>query len=247
LGKDRAIGFCVCIDRKVLDEVGGFDERFAVGNFEDDDLSLRVRAAGYQIYVCDDSFIHHFGSQSFLANKVDYMATMHSNWAKFSAKWGYAGDYPVNGYDPRAAIIEGFDRARHFAALPVVTEEAAQEIPIAAAPDVTFMAAVEDEASWTKTAEFVRRYVQAFTADSPVSLVIGTGGEPPAETIGQRLARLLEKLNIPEERSPDIAVSDEDDLDAWRSGVHAPVVIDTEKIKDRSPSALRRLLQDAVK
>jgi len=78
-----------------------------------------VRAAGYQIYVCDDVFIHHFGSQSFKANNVDYMATMRANWSIFARKWGYPAEYPTQGYDPRTAIYRGFDRARHFAEIQV--------------------------------------------------------------------------------------------------------------------------------
>ncbi|HTA39441.1 MAG TPA: glycosyltransferase family 2 protein, partial [Candidatus Acidoferrales bacterium] len=35
---DRAIGLCLCVDRKVLEAVGGLDERFGLGNFEDDDF-----------------------------------------------------------------------------------------------------------------------------------------------------------------------------------------------------------------
>lgn len=115
---DRAIGLCLCIDRRVIDEIGGLDESYGVGNFEDDDLCLRVRGAGYQIYVCDDVFVHHFGSQSFKANNVDYMATMRANWSIFSRKWGYPSEYPTEGYDPRTAIYRGFNRAVHYAPLP---------------------------------------------------------------------------------------------------------------------------------
>jgi hypothetical protein len=199
---------------------------------------MRVRAAGYQIYVCDDSFIHHFGSQSFIANKVDYMATMQANWSKFAEKWGYLPAYPTNGYDPRRGIVGGFDRNRHYAPLANV-----ERLSLEPANDFVFLASVHDEEAWTKTAEFVRRFLQAFSADSPVTLMIGTKGEPAAETIGSRVLRLLEKLKIPEERSADIAISDEDDLDAWRAGISARVLLDAHEIEDRSPSGLRRLLE----
>jgi GT2 family glycosyltransferase/Tfp pilus assembly protein PilF len=115
---DRAIGLCLCIDRRVIEEIGGLDETYGVGNFEDDDLCLRARGAGYQIYVCYDVFIHHFGSQSFKANNVDYMATMRANWSTFARKWGYPSDYPTEGYDPRTAIYAGFDRTCHYTPLP---------------------------------------------------------------------------------------------------------------------------------
>lgn len=116
---DRAIGLCLCIDRRVIDEVGGIDERFGAGNFEDDDFCIRVRAAGYKIFVCDDVFIHHFGSKSFAANNVDWQSTMHENWGKFARKWGYA-EHAFNGsYQPEQAIAGGFDRTRHYVPLPL--------------------------------------------------------------------------------------------------------------------------------
>jgi GT2 family glycosyltransferase/Flp pilus assembly protein TadD len=115
---DRAIGLCLCVDRRVIETIGGIDEQFGAGNFEDDDFCLRVRAAGYRIAVCEDVFIHHFGSQTFKANNVDWASTMRENWRKFAKKWGYPEAYPERGYVPAAAISQGFDRARHFVALP---------------------------------------------------------------------------------------------------------------------------------
>lgn len=114
---DRAIGLCLCVDRRVIEEIGGFDEQYGAGNFEDDDFCLRVRAAGYRIFVCNDVFIHHFGSQTFAANKVDWTATMRENWTRFAAKWGYAPVYPDNGYQPSEAIDRGFLRKRHYVPL----------------------------------------------------------------------------------------------------------------------------------
>lgn len=120
---ERAIGLCLCIDRRVIEEVGGIDERFGAGNFEDDDFCIRVRAAGYRIYVCDDVFIHHFGSQTFAANNVDWQKTMQENWVKFARKWGYPDVYPQKGYAPAAAIARGFDRNRHYVPLPQAQPE----------------------------------------------------------------------------------------------------------------------------
>lgn len=115
---DRAIGVCLCVDRNVIEEIGGIDEQYGAGNFEDDDFCLRVRAAGYRIFVCDDVFIHHFGSQTFAANHVDWSSTMRENWKKFARKWGYPQAYPEQGYAPGVAIARGFERSRHFVPLP---------------------------------------------------------------------------------------------------------------------------------
>ena len=56
---------CGLIPRRVWLLLGGLDEDFRVGMFEDDDFSLRVRQAGFKILVAEDCFIHHFGNGSF--------------------------------------------------------------------------------------------------------------------------------------------------------------------------------------
>jgi GT2 family glycosyltransferase len=116
----RVVGFCLCLDREVIDAVGGFDPRYGLGNYEDDDLCVRVRGAGWQIFVCDDVFIHHFGSVSFKANALDYGAHMQGNWDAFCAKWGMPqGPFSVE-YDIRRLTRPGFDPDAHFVPLPVI-------------------------------------------------------------------------------------------------------------------------------
>ena len=112
----RVVGFCMCIGRHVIDEIGGLDPRYGTGNFEDDDYCMRMRAAGYDIAVCEDSFIHHFGSATFKRNAVDHRATIERNKAIFAERWNvtYAGD----AYDARQALQRGFVRARDFVPLP---------------------------------------------------------------------------------------------------------------------------------
>jgi GT2 family glycosyltransferase len=112
----RVVGFCMCISRRVIDEIGGLDPRYGTGNFEDDDYCMRMRAAGYDIAVCEDAFIHHFGSATFKRNAVDYRATIERNKSIFAARWNvtYAGD----AYDARQALQRGFVRARDFVPLP---------------------------------------------------------------------------------------------------------------------------------
>ena len=102
----RVVGFCMCLDRRVVDEIGGLDPHFGTGNFEDDDFCMRIRAAGYDIAVCEDAFIHHFGSVSFRENKVDYNAVFARNKALFGKRWNvtYAGD----SYDAKYPFRRGF-------------------------------------------------------------------------------------------------------------------------------------------
>jgi hypothetical protein len=57
--------------------VGGLDEQFGLGFFDDDDLAERVRRAGFVLAVAHDLFVHHYGSRTF-----------HENSDKFAHKWG---------------------------------------------------------------------------------------------------------------------------------------------------------------
>ncbi len=86
--RNRLIGFALLIKKDVLDKVGLLDERFFPGNFEDDDLSLRIRLAGYDLVLCKDTFIHHFGSVSFTEESSNrFGKTLSINEKKFLDKW----------------------------------------------------------------------------------------------------------------------------------------------------------------
>lgn len=83
----RIAGFAVLMQKEIYQEVEGFDESFGLGNFEDDDLCLKVREAGYAIMVHEGTFIHHFGSQSFKANKIDIGKSLDEKGAVFKENW----------------------------------------------------------------------------------------------------------------------------------------------------------------
>ncbi len=242
---DRAIGLCLCIDRLVVDQIGGMDERFGMGNFEDDDFCLRTRAAGYGIYVCDDVFIHHFGSQSFAANNVDYAKTMNENWSKFAQKWGLPPAFPVNGYQARPLYTRGFDRAEHYFALPQIAPGGAEAVEKAWFPDtrIMFYTAVRDESEWRAAAEFAKRFVRAFKRDDRACFTIGLFGQPVAETAATRIERILAREKIDPEASADVLLSDESNHAAWKSALEAEGAVHIVDLRDRSPSALRRLAE----
>lgn len=80
-------GLCLLVKREVLDVIGLFDERFLLGNFEDNDLCLRARLANYDLKLAVGAFVHHYGSRTFKALGVDYMATLRENQLRFREKW----------------------------------------------------------------------------------------------------------------------------------------------------------------
>ncbi|HEY0393487.1 MAG TPA: glycosyltransferase family 2 protein [Candidatus Elarobacter sp.] len=116
----RVVGFCLCLDRAAIEDVGGFDPLYGLGNYEDDDLCVRLRGAGWEIFVCDDVFIHHFGSVSFKANALDYRAHMQRNWDAFCTKWGMPPAPLSTEYDIRSLARPGFDPDVHFVPLPEI-------------------------------------------------------------------------------------------------------------------------------
>ncbi|MCW2926685.1 MAG: SAM-dependent methyltransferase, type 11, and glycosyltransferase [Thermoleophilia bacterium] len=126
----RLVGFCMLMDRAVVERIGGFDLRYGLGNFEDDDLCLRAAVAGFGCRVAHGSFIHHFGSRTFVGERIDYAATMSANFQRFRAAWRMGEDdvdAATGGYyADRVASRTSYDAARHFAPLTGVPDDGAQ-------------------------------------------------------------------------------------------------------------------------
>ncbi|HTU23475.1 MAG TPA: glycosyltransferase [Gemmataceae bacterium] len=89
---NRLTGFCLLLRRELLQRIGYLDERFGLGNFEDDDYSRRALLAGYRDIIARDVFIHHFGSQTFRGNGVDLGGLLQHNRRQFEAKWAPGSD-----------------------------------------------------------------------------------------------------------------------------------------------------------
>lgn len=60
---DWATGCCMLIPSPVIQEVGSLEVSY-FAYFEDVDWSLRIRKAGYQVYLCAKSIIYHEGNGS---------------------------------------------------------------------------------------------------------------------------------------------------------------------------------------
>ena len=95
----RVVGFCLLARKSVIDRVGGLDEQFETGNFEDDDFCYRAAMAGYKTRIAKDVFVHHTGGQTFKGARIDWRRNMERNWERFKAKWGINKDVPLGeGY-----------------------------------------------------------------------------------------------------------------------------------------------------
>ncbi|MCM2316353.1 MAG: glycosyltransferase [Thermoanaerobaculia bacterium] len=81
--------YCAGMRRDVYESVGPLDEQFAIGMFEDDDYSHRVRLGGFRVVCMEDVFVHHVGQASFskLAPEA-YKELWEKNLRYFEEKWG---------------------------------------------------------------------------------------------------------------------------------------------------------------
>lgn len=84
---DRVIGFCMLMPREVFLRVGYLDEGYEYGNYEDDDLNVRVRMLGYELRIARDTFIHHYGSVSIRAFGKRFARFTGKNKRFYADKW----------------------------------------------------------------------------------------------------------------------------------------------------------------
>src|SRR5271166_5979313 len=81
-------GFCLLMKRAVYEAIGGLDEQFGLGFFDDDDLAERARRAGFELAVAHDLFVHHYGSRTLTGAGIDANKLLQENAARFAEKWG---------------------------------------------------------------------------------------------------------------------------------------------------------------
>lgn len=82
-------GLFMLIHPNCLNEIGGFDPRYGIGNFEDDDHNLRCRMAGFSLWIAEGAFMHHQGSSTFNEMQIDYEANIQRNLQLICEKWGF--------------------------------------------------------------------------------------------------------------------------------------------------------------
>lgn len=87
---DSAIGACMMVRKKALDDVGFFDDRYFFF-FEETDLAYAVKQAGWKIFQVPDALIYHLQGQSIGHNARSRIEFYRSRY-QFLRKW-YGGAY----------------------------------------------------------------------------------------------------------------------------------------------------------
>ena len=91
---DFISGFCVAYKRELINELifedlSGWhflDPVFGVGGYDDNDVCIRAREAGWRIGICYDTYIHHHGHQT-LDSFAPEMQRGLANAGKYLKKW----------------------------------------------------------------------------------------------------------------------------------------------------------------
>ena len=82
---DSAIGACMMLRKKALDETGFFDERYFFF-FEETDLARTMRHHGWKIYHVPDAFIYHLQGQS-VGHSTNSRIEFYRSRYQFLNKW----------------------------------------------------------------------------------------------------------------------------------------------------------------
>ena len=95
---------CLMMRREVFDEAGGFDEQLSIA-FNDVDLCLRVRAAGYRnVYVPHAVLYHHESKSRGYEDTADKMARFLGEQRIMQTRWR-TGDVPDPYYNPNLTLM----------------------------------------------------------------------------------------------------------------------------------------------
>ncbi|MCH5267985.1 MAG: methyltransferase domain-containing protein [Lachnospiraceae bacterium] len=116
------VGFAMMVQRDAWEETDGMDEIYGLGNFEDDDICLKLLTHGYSLVFCPDSFIFHYGHSSFRGMKQkqsqEYQELLQGNKEIFNRKWGVSWGYFAH---VRKELIEylPYSKNRDFSILDI--------------------------------------------------------------------------------------------------------------------------------
>ena len=110
LNKVHLVGFALLLKRTILNQIGILDERFSPGNFEDNDICLRIALAGFRNVLCKNSFIIHWGSKSFEKEPKKFNNLLEVNRAKFFDKWHFIGLKPEEYLSTRWDLISVLEK-----------------------------------------------------------------------------------------------------------------------------------------
>lgn len=88
----RLVTYTCLFRGSVVREIGGFDEEFNPGAYDDDAISCRIRRMGYRLILAADTYVHHFGSVTFNDEYCHDNQLAGRNMGLFIRKFGIASN-----------------------------------------------------------------------------------------------------------------------------------------------------------
>lgn len=96
--REMVTGCCFMIPKKIFMEIGGYDEAYKIGYWEDSDMNMAVQEKGYEVYFQPKSKVLHVGGHT----KANGHKLMKQNRSRFFYRWVETGilDKFVNAKRP---------------------------------------------------------------------------------------------------------------------------------------------------
>lgn len=98
-------GACLLVKKSLYDKIGGLDEGYVVGDYEDSDFCLKLRERGFMSWYTPDVELYHLERQSIDANPALYkgtsLITLYNMW-KHAKRWGST----IGGLSNRTKTLE---------------------------------------------------------------------------------------------------------------------------------------------
>lgn len=113
----RLITYTCLFPTALQKQLGGFDEDFNPGGFDDDAISFRIRRMGYRLVLAGDAFVHHFGSVTFSAEYTK-SNLLERNRKLFFEKFGVDA-WSVTSIDFNVLLLTDCSRKGHINILGV--------------------------------------------------------------------------------------------------------------------------------
>lgn len=104
----RHVGMLLLVRATAFDRVGGVDEAYGLGNYDDDDLSMKLRCIGATALV--PLVVTHEAGSSFRElhdSRETYAHTMEANKALFEERWAWVSTYLAPGRTTTISIMMG--------------------------------------------------------------------------------------------------------------------------------------------
>jgi hypothetical protein len=190
---DDAATPAIALAREALTQVGGIDPAFGPTRRGIGDLVLRLRAAGYEVVRCDDSYVHRLEPEQ------------SRNVAALSPNPPGAPD----GQARAAAIAAGFDPSRRVAFV------ARQPVRERVAPTTAVVVAISDAVELARAETFLASAAKYLDVTLPVRVHILIDGPIPTNDILARVRSVLARSGRSMEQTVAVRVERCEDLGAW--------------------------------